>query len=473
MSINNLIVNDAEITNDLDCKQFFIETSPSQRNPIDQFYNVCTEYVKLTKPEIFCDFPDLSRLLLMGFVSAVEEYLRGIFSEILSVCPMSKEHASEKMIRFGAIEYYSNSKIAIGLFDSSSFASSSEIIKRTRELLGVDINSDPSVKAALDEFEKVCHLRHCAIHGGGILNGHNAKELSLEKSYVNRLLRFDITAIQECLSVCYSFVRAFNSFISKKILSRLMGQVIKGYWDIEKDLFKSLIDVFYSKEDMPEEIKYKEIYRKITPLISFNDISENQQNKNTINNILKSFRELDSISNYGDYFNQLDLDEISCILGHFKLYDRKETKLILKYLLDNHTNEEIKLLVLNDELLEISIEELESIVKGNLNSAICLKAIEILINKYEISYVTLISYLNNEVESDYLLQIINLYIDFENNLEEYIKSNFDNDFFLEEFELSFEGTEIRAKLIVAERELELILDEDQTLRRSNNQIKED
>ncbi|WP_025116595.1 hypothetical protein [Lysinibacillus fusiformis] len=467
MSINNLIVNNPEITNDLDCKQFFVQTTPSQRNPIDQFYNVCTEYVKLTKPEIYSGYPDLSRLLLMGFVSAVEEYLRGIFSEVLSVCPMSKEHASEKMIKFGAIEYYSNSKIAIGLFDSSSFASSSEIIKRTKELLNVDVNSENSVKAALDEFEKVCHLRHCAIHGGGILNGHNAKELSLEKSYVNRLLRFDMTAIQECLSVCYSFVRAFNSFISKKIIGRLMGQVIKGYWDEERDLFKSLIDIFYSKIDIPNEINYKGIYRKISPLISFKDISENPQNKNAIKNILNSFRDLGSISDYGNNFQSLDVDEISCILGHFKLYDSEETKKILKYLLDNHTNEEIKLLVLDNDLLEISIEELKYIIKENLNFDIRLKAIGILINKYETNYGTLLSYLNNEAESDYLLQILNLYIDLENDLEEYIKSNFDEAFFLEEFVLSLEGTEIRVKLMVGDRELELKIDEDHNIKDIN------
>ncbi|PGT77450.1 hypothetical protein [Priestia megaterium] len=340
------LMNKSEETVILESKKFFKQSSPSMKSPIDNFYQICTEYVKLTKPEIIDQYPDITRLLIMGYVSAVEEYLRNVFCYVINICPQARDKASEKMIKFGSVDYYDLTKIAEGLFDASSFASGKEIKSKTRELLDINIKENSSLDVAMKEFNTICHLRHCAIHSGGILNGHNAKELGLSRDYVKNVLRPNLVDVQEALLACYSFVRAFNQHVFEQTLERWKNrlELITGNWVSEKELFTQFVDIFWSTVDNGELTNYKELFRKVMPVVAAKEIypDDNTHHKN-IKEIFESLRELNPIPTYISKFYDLTFDEIQAVIEKILYYDQQDAEQILQLLTQNHPNDTDKL----------------------------------------------------------------------------------------------------------------------------------
>ena len=106
----------------------------------------------------------LGRLLLLGLVSGAEVYFRSAIVGTLRVCPVCRMHAANQTIAFGALDYYGVDEIEWGFFEAASLASADEVIRATRRLLGIEIQPNTSVAAALAEFDRLCHLRHAAVH---------------------------------------------------------------------------------------------------------------------------------------------------------------------------------------------------------------------------------------------------------------------------------------------------------------------
>jgi hypothetical protein len=260
-------VNTPETTINLDFPKFFICQTISKHSPIDEFYKVCSELVKLTKPDIIRDNPVVTRLLLLGYVSAVEEYLRSIFCEIINVCPVAKERVFDKMIKFGSIDFYERERLPEGLFEASALSSYDEIKKRSNDFIGINIESISSLKTALEKFDDVCHLRHCAVHGGGTLNAHNAKELRLGKEFVKRKLQPDAINLQYALGVCFSFVRAYNQNVFNFTVNNWVAKKhISGKWVEDKELFSKLLNILWSTHDNGERLRDNIIYKNIFPI---------------------------------------------------------------------------------------------------------------------------------------------------------------------------------------------------------------
>ncbi|MBK5502237.1 hypothetical protein [Peribacillus sp. TH14] len=343
------LMNKSEETVILESKKFFQECSPIIKSPIDNFYEICTKYVKLTKPEIVGEYPDITRLLIMGYVSAVEEYLRNVFCYVINICPQARDKASDKMIKFGSVDYYDLSKIAEGLFDASSFASGKEIKSKTRELLDIDIKENSSLDVAMKEFNKICHLRHCAVHSGGILNGHNAKELGLSRDDVKSVLKPDLIAVQEALLVCYSFVRAFNQHVFEKTLERWKNKLslITGNWAAENELFTKFVNIFWSTTDNGEIANYKKIFRKVMPIVAAKEVyPDDTAHHRTIKEIFENHRELSEIPTYINKFYELTFDEIETVIEKILYYDKEDAEQILQLLTQNHPNVTDKLKII-------------------------------------------------------------------------------------------------------------------------------
>ena len=259
-------VNKPEETTNLSIHDCFVSQTILSKSPIDEYYKITTEIVKLTKPDLITDNPVLTQLIILGYVSAVEGYLRSIFCEILNICPTARKNAANKPIRYGALDYYEFSRLAEALFDTSSFASLEETKKKSNDLLGMDIKNNTSIHTALKNFNLVCHLRHCAIHSGGTLNAHNAKELGLPKEFVNKKLQPNAIVLQEALLTCHSFVRSFNQFALNSTFERWIPNTFRGNWRIEKKDFIKLIDIFWSKVDLGE-CSYNNLFKSSVPRI--------------------------------------------------------------------------------------------------------------------------------------------------------------------------------------------------------------
>jgi hypothetical protein len=219
-------------------------------SPIDDYYSYVEHLLTLGDAAALQGSETLGRLLLLGLVSGVEAYFRAVLAGALRVCPVSRANAADHMIPFGAIDYYGVDEIELGLFDAASLAGADEIKKGTKKLLGIDVHASSSVDVALREFDKVCHLRHAAVHARGTLGRGNASALGFASDEGRRSLKLDLPALHQAGTVCHSTVRAYNRFLYEKLVRRWRKDgLFAGSWDADGSAFQPLFELFRSKRD--------------------------------------------------------------------------------------------------------------------------------------------------------------------------------------------------------------------------------
>jgi hypothetical protein len=219
------------------------------KSPIDDYYEYVEHLLTLGDAQALQDSDTLGRLLLLGLVSGVEGYFRSIFVGALRTCEISRRMAANQEIPFGAIDYYGVESAALGLFDSDSLASAGRIGANTKKLLGIPIPKESSLGAALREFDKVCHLRHAAVHARGALGRGNAFALGLAAR--ERLgLELRLPALHSAGLVCHSVVRSYNRFLYREMIERWLAEgVLSGDWAIDRATFHPLFELFQSRVD--------------------------------------------------------------------------------------------------------------------------------------------------------------------------------------------------------------------------------
>jgi hypothetical protein len=218
---------------------------------IDQFYDTVSHVLTLGDPQQLTASATLGRLLLLGVMTATESYFRDILFGVVVTCPIARESISDQTVPFGASEYYGPERIALGLFEGVSFASKSEVEKKSQQIAGVKWTPQSSLGAALANYEQVCHVRHAATHAHGVLNRGNARALGvLERRGQSLQVVIDLAHLHSAARACTSLVRAYNNEVYNGILKRWLDRnLLKGSWIDDKSLFGSLFELFRSKQD--------------------------------------------------------------------------------------------------------------------------------------------------------------------------------------------------------------------------------
>ncbi|WP_146172027.1 hypothetical protein [Pseudoduganella armeniaca] len=165
--------------------------------------------------------PEFSRLLLLGYVSAVESYFRTILSSIIKTDKKASADAHSYTVPFGAVLYQTRRSMPEALFEGISFASEEAIRKALGKFLAVERIPD-DIKSSLLEFEKVCHLRHCCVHRFGKLGTQNGIALGLESHSraLEKPLALGKNELGEVASWLNSFVKSVNNFMFRTLLDR-------------------------------------------------------------------------------------------------------------------------------------------------------------------------------------------------------------------------------------------------------------
>ena len=130
-----------------DCSYSEVSTSA-----VDIYIENCREINKLWagSSSVFSEF---SRLLLLGYVSAVESYFRTIISTVINTDDKARADAHTYTISFGAVLFQNKQSMAEALLEGISFASEEAIRKAFLKFLAIkDIPED--IKSLLLEFEK-------------------------------------------------------------------------------------------------------------------------------------------------------------------------------------------------------------------------------------------------------------------------------------------------------------------------------
>ncbi|MDQ1166303.1 hypothetical protein [Flavobacterium sp. SORGH_AS_0622] len=221
-------------------------------SPIDKFYKRRNEILAVTTPTFSTANPTIMPLLLVGLISIVENYYRDIISELIKICPISKELSSEKTINLATI-WFGSSNLEKGSLENTSFSDSKNISKNLKSIFGIDVDASANqVNAPLVEFGKLCELRHAIVHSGGELSGKNAIKLQLPNSSNSVQVILDYSEMQEAAEICTSLICASNLELFK-----LMGHRWLHRWPSSpafagidlNQVYSKLWSVFYSTID--------------------------------------------------------------------------------------------------------------------------------------------------------------------------------------------------------------------------------
>jgi hypothetical protein len=235
----------------------------SPPNPITDYFLVTdTLKAKIIAAGLQND-SELLGLLTLGVVSSVEFYVRNILCGVASICPVASRTSEMSTVAFGSRSYFEHSPYSwlLSHFDSESLADAEKIKSACKRFTGLKLTDDSSVCKVLDDFEKLCELRHCFVHCRGFVGLKASHALSLEKRELQKAL---MTASQafELLKLAHNVVRATNRFLLNSIANRWVDQgVITGTWATDGELFRALIDLFELRVNATRRVSAYNAYR--------------------------------------------------------------------------------------------------------------------------------------------------------------------------------------------------------------------
>jgi hypothetical protein len=239
----------------------------STKSALDDWIDKRISLFKLIQPyhDNITNLPfELTNMVLLGCVSAVESYFRKIIRSIINVDSYSRKKCEELNIKFGAI--LSQKDLSIlpeALLEEYSFADSKNIKETIKKLLDINCNQINQVDEVLNEFTAVCQLRHCIVHRFGMLGTNNAIKLGLteHKEYIEKPLKIDFDHLNEMVQVCENVVKVMNNYLFSSILERTYTQNIEnwtGDFRTDKKVFKKYFNLF---KDSSRSVDEKGIYK--------------------------------------------------------------------------------------------------------------------------------------------------------------------------------------------------------------------
>ena len=241
----------------------YVENSASA---IDAFIVNCREINKLWAASAEIS-PEFGRLLLLGYVSAVESFFRTVLRSIINTDAKAQSDAHSYAVPFGAVLYHNKNTVAEALLEGFSFASEKDVKAAFCKFLDVS-NVSEGIKTMLADYEKVCQLRHCCVHRFGKLGTQNGIVLGLEQhsGALEKPLSLDKEMLEDIASWLMSFAKAMNNYMFKTLLERSVSEKnpykLAWNWSYAKDRakFEKLYRLFHTSEDANPSPTAEELY---------------------------------------------------------------------------------------------------------------------------------------------------------------------------------------------------------------------
>lgn len=251
----------------------FIDTKTS---PIDQFLNN-TNSLNIIYLNTNPLTPVLANLVFLGYVSAVESYVRALIRGLINIDEYAQRIVETRPVSYGAAIHHSPHLMPEALMEGSSLADPDTIKSTLEKLVGISLPLS-ELKKPFDEFNKLCHLRHCCIHRFGKLGVNNAIELGLlnHKHLLEKPIHLTKDDLNNIADTLRTFVKTLNNTTYRSILERTMNRTKKNNrqiddppkytvswtWDYRRDKgrFKEYYDLFSTKVDTIASPSDKEMY---------------------------------------------------------------------------------------------------------------------------------------------------------------------------------------------------------------------
>lgn len=231
----------------------YVVTGGANSSPIDMFYNQQQKILSFCTPDFMTNNPTIAPLMLVGLVSNVESYYRGIFAHCIKICPIARKNSSTRAMNLSSI-YFGYDFIELSAFENLSMSDPQVIIKNTKAVFNIEINSNSSsIKPPLLEFQKICELRHSIVHCNGIINSKNAVELDLPSNNNHYQVKLTFSEIQNAALICTSLVCASNIEFFEQMVNRwaIHWRQLPDYAPNENlEKFKKIWNTFISEIDL-------------------------------------------------------------------------------------------------------------------------------------------------------------------------------------------------------------------------------
>ena len=242
-------------------------------SPIDMFIAATDEINQLYLRYIQEELPvPLGSLVLLGYMSAVESYIRAAIRRTVLVDDISRKRAASLTLSFGAAYHHDRDRLPEALLEGYSFSGPGKIADALKEVLDIELKGS-EMTAATDQFSRICELRHCCVHRGGRLGSRNAIRLGLDVhgSLLERPFRPSIDDLQGISDALITFVKSLNNFLFYKVLERTVyrgGETVPELpwswnwtWAEDRRQFLKFYGVFSSQSDSPASASAREIYQ--------------------------------------------------------------------------------------------------------------------------------------------------------------------------------------------------------------------
>ncbi len=234
----------------------------SPDSPIDEFLNRLGAINKLAPQPMNFD-PFQGQLVLLGAIAAVESFVRTLLRKIISLDEDSQASVNDKDVSFGAALHLSKELLPEAILERRSFISKKSIHEALRELLAVKGAFPADLDKSIEDYVRVCQLRHCAVHRFGKLGTSNAISLGLadHKDLLEKPLKLDYVALQNTIAIATGVVKTLNNFLFNEILSRVPSGKWTGIYSQDRSLFIRYYSLFCDKVSTNRTMQANQLYR--------------------------------------------------------------------------------------------------------------------------------------------------------------------------------------------------------------------
>ncbi len=233
------------------------------QSPVDEFKTTLKDSLMFGLPELLNSNDMIGRLLLIALVSAVENYVRSIISGAITLCPLAQACASDRSVNLGAVIWHSGSRYSRTLLEHSSLADGKGLTKAFKDF--TDVALPPAeFSGLLDEFEKICQLRHGIVHADGFLPAKNALRLEIPRQVTAARIIVRYRQLQEIAGVLDALVGLLNRHMFSNLCRRwALDWRRRADWNpsVEDRLFRRIWNLCYSRIEAHQRVGRSKISR--------------------------------------------------------------------------------------------------------------------------------------------------------------------------------------------------------------------
>lgn len=217
--------------------------------------------------------PVLANLVLLGHISAVESYFRALFRKVVLIDSETQKNCYEKSLNYGAVLVHEKESLPDALLELISFSSRRSIEDMLKDYFGIKGSLPSNLITVLNEYNKICQMRHCIVHKFGTLGVNNIKhDFSGHSSYVGKPVKNNFSSIQNASQICSNLVHDVNQLVWQVVMMRQIADFNQNrwvkkvninwtwIWKSDKKIFKKYFDVFYSDLSRPANNILKDAY---------------------------------------------------------------------------------------------------------------------------------------------------------------------------------------------------------------------